>query len=94
MVTLVTPAGTVTVDVPGVVDENNVVVGLADAVPGVRAEIADREAVVSPPNSSDPASAVRRPRGMPVFIELPRPQVALYLLAELSGPPHVTRQAV
>ena len=83
-----------TVEVPGVADENNVVSGLADAAPGVSAVRAAREAVVSPPNSSDPASAVRAPRRMPVFIGLPRPSVAPALPPEWSRPFHVTRQAV
>ena len=80
-----------TVDVPAMVDENNVI-GLADAVPDVMAVIAARETVVSPPNSSDPARAVRRPRRMPVFNGLPPPSGALYLFGEWSRRVQITRQ--
>jgi hypothetical protein len=55
IVTLVTPAGTVTEYVPGVVDEKNVAV-LADAVATVNAVVP----VTIPPTNSDPASTARR----------------------------------
>ncbi len=59
MVRLLTPPGTVTKYVPGVVEENSVA-GVADAGPVMRAVVAARENVVSPPITSDPASTDRR----------------------------------
>jgi hypothetical protein len=59
MVTLVTPPGTVTAYDPAMVEENRVA-GVAEAVSVVRAVVAARENVVSPPTISDPASTARR----------------------------------
>src|SRR5664280_3478865 len=61
IVTLVTPAGTVAVYEPGVVDENRVS-GLADAVP---VTIVARDTAVSPPTSTTVDIVVRKIRVIP-----------------------------
>jgi hypothetical protein len=67
MLTEVTPGGMATEYDPEVVDENSVVV-VADAVPSVRIVVAAKETVINPPKSSDPVSAVRSHRLIPVGI--------------------------
>ena len=65
--------GSVTNPVP--LDVNNDSV-LADEVPSVKALVAAKEIVVSPPNTNDPARAVRRLRRRPVVrIGFPSSQV-------------------
>jgi hypothetical protein len=68
METLLTPPGTVTEYVPGVVEEKSVPELVADAVPVMRTVVAARENVVSPPITSDPASTARRLLRSRIFI--------------------------